>query len=566
MTVRKFNIFLGGVVGLLLIGGSTWAASQPTRSQGGMVVAQESEAAEVGAEILRQGGNAVDAAVATAFALAVTHPTAGNIGGGGFLVFRPHQGDVAAYDFREKAPEAASPDMWLKDGTYDVDRHHYSHRAVGVPGTVAGLHLAWSEQGSKPWAELVNPAIRLAEDGITVTYGLSRSFRRNMRRFQRYEASKAKFTNHDQPYMPGDTWRQPDLAKTLTRIAEQGPAGFYEGQTADLIVAEMTKNDGLITKADLKNYQAIRREPIQGKYRGFDIISMPPPSSGGVAVIEMLNILEGYDLTKLGFGSAATIHRMIESMRRAYADRAQHLGDPDFQSDMPVARLCSKEYAEQLRGTIDLAAASPSAPDKFRWPFESDETTHLSIVDKDRNAVSLTYTLEHGYGSAIVVSGGGFLLNNEMGDFNAAPGLTDVTGLIGTKPNLAEPNKRMLSSMTPTIVAKDGKLVMVTGTPGGRTIINTVLQTIVNVIDFEMNAQECVDAARIHHQWLPNRVTYEQWGLSPDTIQILSDMGHSVVEKRQQGAAQVIVVEGDILAGGTDRRADNGAAVGVSLP
>jgi gamma-glutamyltranspeptidase/glutathione hydrolase len=538
------------------------AASVPVRARHGMVVSQEARASEIGAEVLREGGNAIDAAVAAAFALAVTHPTAGNIGGGGFIVYRPARGEPVAYDFREMAPAKAHPEMFLRDGKYDPGLHHDSHLAVGVPGTVAGLHLAWREQGSLPWKRLVQPAIELARDGFVVSEGLARSLEEVLPEMRRYPASVAQFSKDGRPYEPGDVLRQPDLARTLERIAEQGPDGFYRGETARLIEREMAANGGLITQADLAAYRALRRVPLRGTYRGYEILSMPPPSSGGTALIQMLNILEGYELRALGFGSAAAVHLMVEAARRAYADRARYLGDPAFNPDMPIDRLISKAYAAELRGTIDPDRASRSDPTSFTWPSEGEETTHISVVDRQRNAVALTYTLEYGYGSRIVVPGAGFLLNNEMGDFNAGPGLTTEAGLIGTPPNLAQPGKRMLSSMTPTILARDGELVMVTGSPGGRTIINTVLQTIVNVIDFEMNAQEAVDAPRFHHQWLPDRIQYERHGLSPDTVRSLEAKGHRLVLVRRQGVAEVIVwnAKERMLEGGVDRRAPDGAA------
>ena len=541
------------------------AASVPVRSQRGIVASQSEIASKVGADVIKEGGNAIDAAIATAFALAVTHPTAGNIGGGGFIVFRPAAGEAVTYDFREKAPAKASPTMWLQDGKYSAELHHNSHMAVGVPGTVAGLHLAWKEQGKLPWKRLVEPAVALARDGFVVSEALARSLKNVQRSMQKYPASVAAFTKNGTPYEPGETFKQPDLARTLDRIATQGPQGFYEGETALLLEKEMAANGGLITREDMKNYKAVRRAPVKGSYRGYEIVAMPPPSSGGVALIEMLNVLEGYDVKAMGFSSAAQVHALAEAMKRAYADRAQFLGDPDFNKEMPLARLMSKEYATDLRKTINVEKASKASPSTFEWPKESDETTHISVVDASRNAVSMTYTLEQGYGVKIVVPGAGFLLNNEMGDFNAGPELTNEQGLIGTKPNLAEPGKRMLSSMTPTIVAKDGKLFMVTGSPGGRTIINTVLETIVDVVDFGMNAQEAVDAARFHHQWLPDVINYEKFGFSADTIKELQRRGHTLREGGGQGVAQVIIYNAaeDLLEGGNDRRAADGAAVAV---
>jgi len=542
------------------------AGNAPYRAAGGMVVSQSDIASEVGWQVIKSGGNAVDGAIATAFALAVTHPTAGNIGGGGFIVFRAADGAATTFDFREMAPAGSSPTMWMKDGKYDFDIHHNTHRSVGVPGTVAGLHLAWQKLGSKPWKDLVLPAVALARDGFEVSDGLARSLARMLvepNDFKKYPASVAQFSKNGEPYKAGETLKQADLARTLQRIADRGPAGFYEGETAELIEKEMKANGGLITRDDLKNYQAKERVPVKGTYRGYEVIGMPPPSSGGIAVIEMLNVLEGYDLKANGYGAAQNLHLITESMRRAFADRAQHIADPDFVAGIPVTQLLSKDYATQVRKTINPNKASVSSPTTFTWPTESQETTHLSVVDAKRNAVSMTYTLEYGYGSRIVVPGAGFLLNNELGDFNSAPEMTDGRGNIGTKPNLAMPGKRPLSSMSPTILAKDGKLFMVTGSPGGRTIINTVLMTILNVVDFGMNAQEAVDAGRMHHQWLPDSLSMERYGFSADTIAKLKAMGHTVVEGGGQGVAEVIVMGADgVLEGGVDGRASDGGAGG----
>jgi gamma-glutamyltranspeptidase/glutathione hydrolase len=544
---------------------STGATSVPVRALRGIVVSQSEIASRIGGDVIKDGGTAVDAVVATALALAVTHPTAGNIGGGGFIVFRPASGEPVTYDFREKAPAKASPTMWLEDGRYSAELHHNSYLAVGVPGTVAGLHLAWKEQGKLPWKRLVEPAVSLARDGFTVSDNLARSLKAVQRTMQKYPASVAAFTKSGVPYEAGETLKQPDLARTLERIATQGPPGFYEGETASLVEKDMAAHGGLITRADLKSYSAVRRAAVKGTYRGYELISMPPPSSGGVGLVEMLNILEGYNLKAMGFMSAAQIHVMTEAMKRGYADRARFLGDPDFNTGMPLTHLTSKEYAAELRKTINPERASKPSPTTFEWPHESDETTHISVVDANRNAVSMTYTLEQVYGVKIVVPGAGFLLNNEMGDFNAAPEMTTEQGLIGTKPNLAEPGKRMLSSMAPTILVKDGKLFMVTGSPGGRTIINTVLETIVNAVDFGMNAQEAVDAPRFHHQWLPDVINYEKFGFSPDTLKELERRGQTLREGGAQGAAQVIIYDAkeDVLEGGNDRRAADGAAIGV---
>lgn len=570
----RFTPILTFALGLVLAFGrveiltSTAFAAEPVQADGAMVVSASEIASEVGADVMRDGGNAVDAAVATAFVLAVTYPSAGNIGGGGFLVFRSADGETICYDFREMAPAAATPAMFLTDGEYDAEKHHHSHLAVGVPGTVDGLHLAWKDHGTLPWRRLIEPAIVLARDGFPVGPGLAQSLAKVLPEMKKYPASFAQFSNDGKPYRAGDIFKQPDLANTLERIAAQGPSGFYDGVTARLIEAEMQAGGGIITRDDLKHYRAIRREPIRGTYRGYEIISMPPPSSGGTVLVEMLNILEGYDLAESGFGAARTVHLTAEAMRRAYADRARYLGDPDFNPEMPIARLTSKEYADELRATIDEGRASKSSPESFEWNRESEETTHFSVVDADRNAVSLTYTLEHSYGAKIVVAGGGFLLNNEMGDFNPVPALTTKQGLIGTKPNLTEPRKRMLSSMTPTIVAKDGRLFMVTGSPGGRTIINTVLLTILNAIDFGMNSQEAVDAGRFHHQWLPDVIRYEEYKLSPDTIELLEEKGHRLEAYDRQGLAEVIILDAKTnrLAGGVDHRQPDGGAGLVIAP
>ncbi len=537
------------------------ASSQPVRGRNGMVASQNIFASEAGLEMLKSGGNAVDAAVATAFALAVTLPEAGNIGGGGFLLFRSTAGEAVAFDFRETAPAAATSEMFLRGGVYDTELHHRSGRAVGVPGTVAGLYLAWQEHGKLPWKRLVAPAIRLAREGILVTDGMERSLL-SMRadRWQEHPGTIAQFTRNGEPYRIGDRLKQEDLARTLERIAAEGPKGFYEGETARLIVEEMARINGLITLEDLKAYRAKKREPVRGTYRGYEIVSMPPPSSGGVALIEMLNILEGYDLSAYGFQSAKSLHLMVESMRRAFADRARDLGDPDFNPGLPTEKLISKEYASHLRTTIDPERASISSVGALEAQTESPDTTHFSVVDGETNAVSVTYTIELPF---TIVTGAGFLLNTELGDFNAAPGLTTAEGLIGTKANLAAPGKRPLSSMSPTIVSKNGELTMVTGSPGGRTIINTVLQTIVNAVDFGMNAQEIVDAGRIHHQWLPDRIQYEALRFSPDTLARLAAKSHALVSVPELGCAQVILYRRDekIFEGGSDtRRRDGGVA------
>ncbi len=537
---------------------------EPVRHRHGMVATADALGSAVGARVLRDGGNAVDAAVATAFALAVVHPNAGNIGGGGFLLFRGASGESVAYDFREQAPAAATATMFLVDGRYDSDRHHESALSVGVPGTVAGLHRAWREHGRLPWPKLLAPAIALARDGFVVSDWLARNLAGVRADFGRSEATVAQFTKAGTPYAAGDVLKQPDLARTLERIAADGPAGFYEGETARLIVAEMKARHGLVTEADLKAYAPKARVPVRGSYRGYEILSMPPPSSGGIALLEMLNILEKDDLAASGFGSAATLHLVAEAMRRAYADRARYVGDPDFNAGIPVERLVSKEYAAGLRRSIRPDHASTSAPDRFEWPTESNDTTHVSVVDEERNAVALTYTLEDDYGSKYLVPGAGFLLNNEMGDFNAGPGLTDATGLVGTPANLAAPGKRMTSSMTPAIVVKDGKLFMTLGAAGGRRIINTVLQVLLNVVDFGMNVRAAVEAPRVHHQWLPDEILVETNGLSADTLALLRAKGHTVtIGWPYPSRCQAIRVDPDgFLAGAADARFPDAAAAG----
>jgi gamma-glutamyltranspeptidase/glutathione hydrolase len=540
------------------------ARSVPVRARNGMVVSQNAIAAQVGMEVMLAGGNAVDAAVATAFALAVVHPAAGNIGGGGFMLLRPARGSAAVYDFREQAPAAATPTLFLQNGKYSSELHHDSHLSVGVPGTVAGLNMAWIDNGHMAWKELLQPAISLARDGFMVSDGLARSLRDALPAMKRYPASLAQFSRGGVSYEMGDVLQQPDLAKTLERIAEKGSKGFYEGETADLIEKEMKAHGGLITREDLRHYTVYRRPPLRTTYRGLEVLTVPPPSAGGVALLQCLNILEGYDVPAMGFASARFVHFVSEALRRAFADRVRWLGDPEAVKDMPVERLISKEYAADLRRTIREDRASVSSPASFEWPAESPQTTHFSVVDAERNVVSLTYTLEDSYGSKIVVPGAGFLLNNEMGDFNAGPGLTDDTGLVGTAPTLAGPGKRMLSSMTPTIVVREGRPYLVTGSPGGRTIPSTVLLTVLNVLDFGMNPQEAIDAPRFNHQWLPDVIQYERYGLSADTVEALARRGHTLVEIGGQGVAQAILIGGPegLLEGGSDRRAPDGAAVG----
>jgi gamma-glutamyltranspeptidase/glutathione hydrolase len=539
--------------------------NQPVVAANGMVVSASAIASNIGNQVLRNGGNAIDAAIATGFALAVTYPTAGNIGGGGFMVIRFPDGRTTAFDFREKAPLKAHPNMFLDDkGEYSSTIHHNSHIAVGVPGTVAGFALAHEKYGKSKWNALVGPAVRLARDGFAAPPGLARSLAglaNPTGRYAKYPATVQAYTKNGVPYAEGETIRLPDLARTLERIETQGRDGFYKGETARLLAEEMKRGGGLITEEDLARYQARERAPVRGSYRGYDIISMPPPSSGGIAMIEMFNILEGFDLKALGHNSAQHVHYMAEAMRRAFLDRARFVADPDF-ARVPVERLTSKDYARQLRVSIDPLKATASAPADVTVASESMETTHYSVVDKNGLAVSVTYTLEAGYGSGIVVPGAGFFLNNEMGDFNAKPGLTTAQGLIGTEPNLARPEQRMLSSMTPSIIAKDGKLVAIIGSPGGRTIINTVMQVASNIIDFGMNIQQAVNAGRIHHQWLPDRISIEQDGVTPATAEKLRQMGHTVNVGGRQGTAHSIMIDaqGRRLGAPDPRDRDAGAS------
>ncbi|HXG38172.1 MAG TPA: gamma-glutamyltransferase [Bacteroidota bacterium] len=541
-------------------------AKDPVRARKGMVVSSHFLASQVGVEVLKKGGNAVDAAVATGLALAVVLPGAGNIGGGGFMIVFTKDGKVTAFDFREKAPAAAHERMYVDSaGNYIRNLNHDGYLAVGVPGTVAGFDLALKRFGTKSWKELTEPAVRLAEKGFAVTWDLADDLKALKEDFKKYPASVKSFFKKDTlTYEADDIWKQPDLAKTLKRIQRYGKDGFYKGETARLIAADMKKNGGLITEADLAAYEAKERTPLHGTYRGYDIYSMPPPSSGGTALIEMLNILEGYDLKSYGHNSAMYLHLLTEAMRRAYADRARYLGDPDFNPDMPISRLISKAYAEEVRKSISLSHASTIDVKEVAEAYESPETTHYSVVDAEGNAVVVTYTLEYWYGSRIVAEGLGFLYNNEMGDFNPVPGRTDSTGMIGTKPNLVAPGKRMLSSMTPTIVAKDGKPWVLIGSPGGRTIINTVLQIILNVIDFQMNISQAITAGRIHHQWMPNVVTIEPYATTMDSERLLQMIGHRTRVRDYQGRAMGIMIDWKtgLRLGASDPRDADGAAIG----
>ncbi|MBP7948242.1 MAG: gamma-glutamyltransferase [Verrucomicrobiales bacterium] len=517
---------------------------QATGSRG-MVVCAHPLAAQAGIRALNDGGNAVDAAVATGMALAVVHPSAGNIGGGGFMLVRTADGTVTSFDFREKAPQAATAELFLDAaGKLIPQSNHEGHRAVGVPGTVAGFDLALRRFGKKSWAAGCAAAIDLAEQGFPLTPAMAAEFAAHSADWLKNAAAKRVFLRPDgSPFPAGAAWKQPELAATLRRIAAQGAAGFYGGETARLLAADMAAHGGIMVEADLASYQAKERPPVRGTYRGWEVISMGPPSSGGVALIEMLNLLEPDKVGALPHHSAPHLHLLAEVMRRAYADRARFLGDPDFNAALPLTKLLSKDHALALRRSLQPDKAGKSAPADVTEPGESEETTHFSVVDAAGNAVAVTYTLEYSYGARIVADGLGFLYNNEMGDFNPQPGRTDATGLIGTPPNRISPGKRMLSSMTPTLLVRDGKLRLVTGSPGGRTIINTVLQVVSNTVDFQMALPAAVAAGRIHHQWLPDEIRAEPAAMNDAARHALQSMGHTVRVGSKQGRVMAIAVD-----------------------
>jgi gamma-glutamyltranspeptidase/glutathione hydrolase len=540
----------------------------PVYAKNGMVVSASNTASEIGRDILKQGGNAIDAAVATAFALAVTWPAAGNIGGGGFMIYVDKDSKATSIDFREKAPILANEKMFLnQNGELIKDLNRIGVLAAGTPGTVAGLYYAHKKYGKLPWKKLVQPAVDLATIGIRFTYALHNQSIQQKEVWKKIPSTaKVMYKNGTDVYEFEEIWKQPDLANALKRIRDYGHDGFYKGVTATKLVDFMKAQGGIMTQADLDRYQAVERKPVTGNYRGYDIITMGPPSSGGIALIEILNILEGYDLDDLGYKSADYVHIMKESMKRGFADRAEFLGDPDFVEDMPVDKLISKEYAKKLQSGINMEIASVSDSSKFGQIYEGGQnTTHLSVVDKEGNAVSLTYTLEQSYGAQVIADGLGFFLNNEMGDFNPVPSVTNRQGQIGTKPNLIAPEKRMLSSMTPTILLKDNKPVLVIGAPGGPTIINSVVQVILNVIDHDMNIAQAIEEPRIHHQWLPDRIRIQSNSISKDTQLKLKERGHVLVEGQNVGgAAMGIMIDrktGYIL-GAADSRSPDGGACG----
>ncbi|WP_232036624.1 gamma-glutamyltransferase [Pragia fontium] len=537
----------------------------PVYAKNGMVSSVNSTATRAGVEVLKKGGNAVDAAVAIGYVLAVAHPQAGNIGGGGFMLLRTKEGKTTAIDFREMAPSKATRDMFLDEkGDADAKKSLTSHLASGVPGTVAGFALANKEYGSMPMAELIKPAIRLARDGFPVNEALADDLDVYGREvLLNNPTSRAIFFKPDgTPWKKGETLVQTNLAHSLSLIAKEGPDAFYKGKIADEIVAEMSQHGGLISKEDMANYKAVERTPVSGTYKGYEIFSMPPPSSGGIHIVQIMNILENFDLKSMGQNSADAIHVMSEAMKYAYADRSEYLGDPDF-IKVPVKALTSKAYAKQLASQIVMDKANPSAnikPGKLA-PYESDQTTHFSVVDSQGNAVAVTYTLNTNFGSGIVAGKSGILLNNQMDDFSAKPGVPNVYGLIGGEANAVQAGKRPLSSMSPTIVTKDGKVVLVTGSPGGSRIITTVLQIVLNTIEFNMNIAEATNAPRIHHQWLPEEIRIEK-GISTDTINLLEKKGHKVSVKPTMGSTQSIVVTPEGLFGAADPRSKDDLAAG----
>ena len=541
------------------------AIHHPVWAKNGMVATQEALASDIGLKILKDGGNAVDAAVAVGFALAVTLPRAGNIGGGGFMmIYDAKQGKTVALDYREKAPSSASRDMYLdKDGNAVSDLSRYHGLAVGVPGTVAGLLKALDNHGTMSRGQVMAPAIALAENGIEVTAGLSESLEALSDRLQKWPSTKKIFFKPDgSAYQPSELLRQPELAKSLKLIAAKGSDGFYKGETARKLVKAVNEAGGNMSLQDLANYRAIARVPVKGDYRGYEIVSMPPPSSGGIHIVQILNILEGYPLKDYGQNSAQTIHLISEAMQLAYADRAEYLGDSDF-IDVPASGLTSQAYADKLRSLINPNKATPAATIKANnpLPYESDQTTHFSIVDKDGNAVANTYTLNFSYGTGLVAEGTGILLNNEMDDFSAKPGVPNGYGLIGGDANAVEANKRPLSSMSPTLVFKDSKPYIVTGSPGGSRIITTVTQVISNVIDHDMNIAEATHAPRIHDQWLPDEIRIEK-ALNVDTIKKLESMGHKVSPQAAMGSTQSIMITPNGVYGSSDPRIVDAAVVG----
>jgi gamma-glutamyltranspeptidase / glutathione hydrolase len=535
--------------------------ADPVTATNGMVVSAHPDASRAGIDILKKGGNAVDAAIAVQFALAVTHPAAGNIGGGGFMIYRSAAGEVSALDFREKAPALATETMYQDSaGNVIPNLSINGHLAAGVPGTVDGMVEAHKKYGSLPWKELLQPAVELALNGVVLTAKEADGLNRSKESFIRHN-THLPYLVREEAWKEGDTLKHTALGHTLERIRDLGRAGFYEGPTAGMIVREMQTGKGMISLEDLANYHSVWRDAVTGHYKGYRIISMPPPSSGGIALLQLLKMVEDFNLGKKGWQSPQTVHLMTEVERRVYADRATHLGDPDFYR-VPVSSLLDEKYLQARRAGISPDKKTPSSQIQAGMFAlnESNETTHFSIVDKAGNAVAITTTLNGGYGSKVIVKEAGFLLNNEMDDFSIKPGVPNMFGLVGGKANAIVPGKRMLSSMTPTIIEKDGKLLMVVGTPGGSTIITSVFQTILNVLEHEMNMQEAVNAKRFHHQWLPDEIVVEEGGFTPETRQALEAKGHVIREIPAIGRVDAILVKkGGVLEGGADPRGDDTA-------
>lgn len=565
-----FSLILGLVVAIFPTSSFATGFREPERGKNAMVASQHEIASQIGVDILKRGGNAVDAAIAVGVALGVVYPEAGNIGGGGFMLIRMPNGEFKAIDYREMAPAAATRNMFV-DADGKLIRGEGSstvgYRASGVPGTLAGFELAHKKYGSGKirWNELIDPAVKVARDGYVLTHRLAELFKAYRSGLSQYPESKRIFLNDGKFFNEGDVLKQPDLAATLARVSRSGAQDFYKGRTAELIAADMKANNGLITMADLANYKAIERTPLRGNYRGHEIVSMPPPSSGGVVMLQVLNMLEKHDISAMGMGSAAKTHLLVEASKRAFADRAEYMADPDF-ADVPATRLITKQYANERAASIKSNKATPSGDvgKEIKPQQEGTETTHYTVVDKDGMVVSNTYTINDLYGSQVTIKGAGILMNDEMDDFAARPGTPNLFGLIQGERNAVQPGKRPLSSMTPTIVMrKDGSVWFALGARGGPRIISAVMQSVINVIDHGMDIQAAIDAPRIHHQWLPDEIRYEPFGMSPDTLNILKGYGHKFVANPGYvaSATGIMIDEKGVRLGAIDSRSD-GKAIG----